>query len=90
MTGTKHALEAFSDALRLELLPSDISVSLIKPAYVKTEIGDKAVATIDAVMLTDVIYGEFLSKETARLNKVFEGAPGVSLSLFLRIFAHEM
>ena len=38
---SKHALEAISDALRLELLPWGISVSLIQPGAVKTPIWDK-------------------------------------------------
>ncbi|HWF56758.1 MAG TPA: SDR family NAD(P)-dependent oxidoreductase [Candidatus Dormibacteraeota bacterium] len=38
---SKHALEAISDALRLELRPWGISVSLIEPGAVKTPIWDK-------------------------------------------------
>ena len=38
---SKHALEAISDALRLELYPWGISVSLIQPGAVKTPIWDK-------------------------------------------------
>ena len=38
---SKHALEAISDALRVELRPWDISVSLIQPGAVKTPIWDK-------------------------------------------------
>ena len=74
-SGTKHALEAFSDALRLELLPAEISVSLIKPAYVKTEIGAKAEAALRADA-AEGKYSEFLEAEKARLQKVFRLAPG--------------
>ena len=38
---SKHALEAISDALRLELLPWGIRVALIQPGAVKTPIWDK-------------------------------------------------
>jgi NAD(P)-dependent dehydrogenase (short-subunit alcohol dehydrogenase family) len=38
---SKHALEAISDALRLELRPWGISVSLIQPGAVRTPIWDK-------------------------------------------------
>lgn len=79
-SGTKHALEAFSDALRLELLPAEISVSLIKPAYVATEIGTKATAAINAdeakAADSEGHYSDFLEAETARLAKVFKLAPG--------------
>ena len=37
---TKFALEALSDALRMELAPFGISVVLIEPGFVKTDIGD--------------------------------------------------
>ncbi|MBJ7594249.1 MAG: SDR family NAD(P)-dependent oxidoreductase [Candidatus Dormibacteraeota bacterium] len=40
---SKHALEAISDALRLELRPWGIKVSLIQPGAVKTPIWDKGV-----------------------------------------------
>lgn len=38
---SKHALEAICDAMRVELRPWDISVSLIQPGAVKTPIWDK-------------------------------------------------
>ena len=38
---SKHALEAISDALRIELLPWGIRVALIQPGAVKTPIWDK-------------------------------------------------
>ncbi len=38
---SKHALEAISDALRLELRPWGVSVALIQPGAVKTPIWDK-------------------------------------------------
>jgi len=41
-SGTKFALEAFNDALRRELLPHQVAVSIIEPAYVLTAIADKA------------------------------------------------
>lgn len=38
---SKHALEAASDALRIELKPFGIDVVLIEPGMTKTELGDK-------------------------------------------------
>jgi NAD(P)-dependent dehydrogenase (short-subunit alcohol dehydrogenase family) len=43
-SASKHALEAVTDALRLELRHWGISVSIIEPANVKTPIWDKALA----------------------------------------------
>ena len=41
----KHALEAFSEALRLELAPSGIPVSVVSPGQTETPILDKARAS---------------------------------------------
>lgn len=38
---SKYALEAFNDALRLELIPQGIKVILLEPASIATEIWDK-------------------------------------------------
>lgn len=43
----KHALEAFSESLRLELAASGISVSVISPGQTETPILDKARASFD-------------------------------------------
>jgi NAD(P)-dependent dehydrogenase (short-subunit alcohol dehydrogenase family) len=44
---TKHALEGWSDCLRLELAPFNIDVVIIEPGAIKTEFGD---VTIPAMM----------------------------------------
>lgn len=44
---TKHAVEAISDALRLEVAPFGVAVSLIEPGPVLTEFGTTAINTID-------------------------------------------
>jgi NAD(P)-dependent dehydrogenase (short-subunit alcohol dehydrogenase family) len=41
---SKHAVEALCDALRLELAPEGISVSVIEPGQVRTPIWDKGLA----------------------------------------------
>jgi NAD(P)-dependent dehydrogenase (short-subunit alcohol dehydrogenase family) len=43
---TKFALEALSDALRLELAPFGIQVVLIEPGSIKTQFADMAQATL--------------------------------------------
>ncbi len=45
--GTKYAVEAFSDALRNELHPFGIGVSIVEPGYIRTEFADVAMKTID-------------------------------------------
>lgn len=39
-SGTKHALEAISEAARLELCHTDVKVTVIEPGYVTTELHD--------------------------------------------------
>lgn len=41
---TKHALEGWSDCLRLELAPFNIDVVIIEPGVIKTEFGDVMLA----------------------------------------------
>lgn len=40
--GTKHAIEALSEALRLELVHTDIRVSVVEPGLAKTELARNA------------------------------------------------
>jgi NAD(P)-dependent dehydrogenase (short-subunit alcohol dehydrogenase family) len=44
---SKHAVESISDALRLEVAPFGIAVSLIEPGPVPTAFGSTAVGTLD-------------------------------------------
>ena len=46
-SASKFALEAFSDALRVELRPWQIPVSIIRPGQVRTSIFDKAGEALD-------------------------------------------
>jgi short-subunit dehydrogenase len=43
---TKYAVESLSDALRNELHPFGVGVSLVEPGYIKTEFADVALKTI--------------------------------------------
>ena len=45
---SKHALEAMADALRVELRPWDIAVTLIEPAVIATEIWDRSISATQA------------------------------------------
>lgn len=46
---TKHALEGFSDCLRLELKPFNVDVVLIQPGLIQTEWGDIAIEKLQKV-----------------------------------------
>jgi NAD(P)-dependent dehydrogenase (short-subunit alcohol dehydrogenase family) len=47
---SKHALEAIGDALRLELAPWGIEVSLVEPGAVQTPIWEKGMAAADTIL----------------------------------------
>jgi NAD(P)-dependent dehydrogenase (short-subunit alcohol dehydrogenase family) len=47
---TKFAVEALSDALRWELRPFGIRVSVIEPGPIRTEFGDKLVGSADRIL----------------------------------------
>jgi NAD(P)-dependent dehydrogenase (short-subunit alcohol dehydrogenase family) len=48
--GTKHALEALTDSMRVEMAPWDIKVSVIEPGAIKTPIWDKGLKVADEVL----------------------------------------
>lgn len=43
---SKYAVEALSDALRNELAPFGVGVAIVEPGPIKTEFGDRAVASV--------------------------------------------
>jgi NAD(P)-dependent dehydrogenase (short-subunit alcohol dehydrogenase family) len=65
---SKHALEAFSDSLRRELMIYGIDVIVIGPGSIATPIWDKAEATDDSVY-ADTDYGPALKRFKAAFVK---------------------
>jgi NAD(P)-dependent dehydrogenase (short-subunit alcohol dehydrogenase family) len=57
-SSSKHALEAISDAMRLELFPFDIQVVLIEPGYIPTNISHAA-ATLSAAYTSPAARGPY-------------------------------
>jgi NAD(P)-dependent dehydrogenase (short-subunit alcohol dehydrogenase family) len=69
---TKFALEALSDALRMELAPFGVGVVLIEPGFVKTDIGDASGRQAAGFAVASGGYeeliektGEFVAKQVA-------------------------
>jgi short-subunit dehydrogenase len=73
---TKYAVESLSDALRLELAPFGISVSIVEPGPIRTEFNDRAMETIDTTTVESSPYAPVLV-QAERFKKTFEsGAAG--------------
>jgi NAD(P)-dependent dehydrogenase (short-subunit alcohol dehydrogenase family) len=72
--GTKHAVEALSDALRFEVRGFGVHVVLIEPGLIKTRFGETAAGSIDAVAAEgDDPYGDFNAAVSTATAEVYEG-----------------
>lgn len=59
---TKYAVESLSDALRRELAPFGIAVSLVEPGPIRTEFNDTAMATIDQDRMSASVYAPVVAQ----------------------------
>jgi NAD(P)-dependent dehydrogenase (short-subunit alcohol dehydrogenase family) len=78
---SKHALEAITDTLRIELRPFGIAVSLVEPGTIKTPIWEKSAALADSLVSgappeLRELYGERIA--AFRRFAVERGAKGAS------------
>jgi short-subunit dehydrogenase len=81
-SSTKHALEAISDALRMEVRPFGIRVVTIRPGVIATEFNDKAnQLTGDLLSRTDPDYKPVYQAYGAGMAKLFSNIsiPGPDL-----------
>lgn len=84
---SKYSVEAFSDALRMELKPFGIEVSMIEPGAIKTNWG-----IIAADHLTEsskgTVYQELGDKEAALMKKYYSGNVFSSPSVISNAISH--
>lgn len=52
-SAVKHALEGYAEALRIELEPLGILVSIVEPSYFKTDIYDRRIASEGKIVIAD-------------------------------------
>ena len=79
--GTKHALEAIGDSLRVELRPWGIHVALIEPGMVKTPIWDKArqsAGNASAILPAEAL--ELYAAPLEALRRMVKETPGIVAS----------
>jgi len=83
---SKFALEALTTALRLELYPWGIQVSIVTPGVIQTPIWDKAISDFDRIrtaMPTEAtnLYGKILDGMRNRLTNVHtKGVPAIEVA----------
>jgi NAD(P)-dependent dehydrogenase (short-subunit alcohol dehydrogenase family) len=70
---TKHAVEAFSDAMRFEVAGFGIQVVIIEPGLIKTDFADTSVGSISEGTNEDGPYGEFNTAVGAATAGAYEG-----------------
>ena len=69
---SKYAVEALSDALRYEVRPFGLSVSLIEPGVIRTEFGNTATTSLAKSSGTAGPYAELTRAVDARINGSYQ------------------
>ncbi|WP_194408926.1 SDR family oxidoreductase [Microbacterium cremeum] len=75
---TKHAIEAFSDALRYELRPFGVAVSLIAPGMVTTGFGHAAAERSDSAPV-EPVWADY-NRRVAELTLAWDSGPRARLA----------
>lgn len=79
-TASKHAVEALTDSLRLELAPEGIQVAVVEPGQVRTPIWEKGIAAFGNI--TGRISAEGMARYGSRLRVfqwMLERAPRIAV-----------
>jgi NAD(P)-dependent dehydrogenase (short-subunit alcohol dehydrogenase family) len=71
--GTKHAVEAISDALRFEVRGFGVHVIVIEPGLIKTHFGETAAGSIDDAQSADGPYTGFNEAVAKATTGAYEG-----------------
>lgn len=84
---SKHALEGWSDCLRLELRPFGIHVSIIEPGAILTEFGDVSVGPM-VERSGSGAYAEITNSKAAQMRKVYMEGDGSPPSVIAEVVSH--
>jgi NAD(P)-dependent dehydrogenase (short-subunit alcohol dehydrogenase family) len=71
--GTKHAVEAISDALRFEVRGFGVRVIVVEPGLIKTRFGETAAGSIDEAQSPDGAYAGFNEAVAKATTGAYEG-----------------
>ena len=92
-SASKHALEAFTDGLRRELLPWNIHVASVEPGAIATPIWERSLRRADSMRAglprqAEDLYG--IAMERARKQALDAGAQGLSAEAVARVVHHAL
>lgn len=73
---TKHAVEAISDAFRMELAAFGVHVSIVQPGTIKSQFGATATSTVNAYRDLPSPYQPAITHYERLLDKTYQTAPG--------------
>jgi short-subunit dehydrogenase len=84
---SKHAVEGFSDALRFEVAPFGVNVTIVQPGALKTEFEERGLVQLAALPLDGSPYGPHVKGFEAERAKAFQNAPAArdAAQFFIRI-----
>src|SRR6266581_4485539 len=71
--GTKHAVEAVSDALRFEVRGFGVDVIVIEPGLIRTQFAEAAVSKIESGTTSNGPYAEFNAAVAEATSGAYEG-----------------
>jgi NADP-dependent 3-hydroxy acid dehydrogenase YdfG len=71
--GTKHAVEAISDAMRFEVRGFGVDVIVIEPGLIRTQFGEAAVNSIETGTAENGSYGQFNAAVAAVTAGAYDG-----------------
>jgi short-subunit dehydrogenase len=74
--GTKHAVEAVSDALRFEVRGFGVDVIVIEPGLIRTQFADAAVSKIESGTTANGPYAEFNAAVAEATAGAYQGPIG--------------
>ncbi|MBI5503010.1 MAG: SDR family oxidoreductase [Deltaproteobacteria bacterium] len=73
---TKHAVEALTDAMRMELGPFGVRVVLVEPGSIRTQFATTIKATVDRYRAMESPYGPAFDRYQRQLDQVDRTSPG--------------
>jgi len=70
-SSTKHAMEGYVDAFRLEMLPFGVSVTSVLPGFIQSAIADKGFPTVNKSSEAYKLYEIYIEKLSAKRKESF-------------------